>query len=126
MDTGKLNNTFFYDGYEGEGELILSLKNADNTEMLHIWDGYLEDIFGTPIPSNGGWFGFTKDYQESVRTFNGEEQILPSSTAEYLSDLKQYQNQSFSYPETRDCLLLLINFFEQAVHLTAAVNVTIH
>lgn len=30
MDTGKLNNTVFYDGYEGEGEIIISI--ADVTE----------------------------------------------------------------------------------------------
>lgn len=28
MDTGKLNNTVFYDGFVGEGELILSIPNA--------------------------------------------------------------------------------------------------
>lgn len=125
MDTGKLNNTVFYDGYENEGELILSIPGDNNMTIIHIWDGYFEDIFGHPITTDSGWFGFTKDYQESVRTFNDEERIAPSATSEYLSDLKKYRNNTFSYPETKDCLNLLINFFEQAISHSAAISVVI-
>ena len=125
MDTGKLNNTVFYDGYEGEGELILSISDANYMPIIHIWDGYFEEIFGKPITTDTGWFGFTKDYQESVRTFDGEECIPPSSVSEYLSDLKKYENHTFTYPETKECLNLLIDFFEQALNLSAEIIVII-
>lgn len=51
--------------------------------MIHIWDGYFEDIFGNPLSTNAGWSGFTKDYQESVRTFDGEDCISSSAVSEY-------------------------------------------
>ena len=125
MDTGKLNNTLFYEGYEGEGEIILSLSDAENEITIHVWDGYFEEIFGNPIDSNLGWIGFTKDYQESVRTFADEEHISPSTISEYLSDLRSYENHSFSYPEARDCLKLLISFFEKAMNSSLEITVKI-
>ena len=51
MDIGKLNDTTFYDDYEGEGEIMLSRSSSTNTESIHIWDGYFEDIFGNPCLS---------------------------------------------------------------------------
>mgnify|MGYP004521768071 CR=1 FL=1 len=125
MDTGKLNNTIFYEGYEGEGEIILSLSDPKNKTTIHVWDGYFEDIFGNPIKSDAEWIGFTKDYQESVRTFDGEERIAFPTLSEYLSDLKNYENHSFSYPESRDCLNLLISFFEKALSASLEITVTI-
>lgn len=125
MDTGKLNNTIFYDGYEGEGEIVLTLLDSQNAVTIHVWDGYFEEIFGTPTPSDAGWTGFTRDYQESVRTFNGEERILLSSIPEYLSDLRNYENHTFSYDETNACLNLLIDFFNQALSSSSEITVEI-
>ena len=39
--------------------------------------------------------------------------------------LKEYENQIFSYPETKDCLKLLIEFFENALKLSAEIRVTV-
>lgn len=125
MNTENHNNTIFYDGYEGEGKIILSLSAAKNTISIHVWDGYFEEIFGNPTAANDGWAGFTKDYQESVRTFDNEEYIASSTVSEYLSDLKNYENRIFSYPEAKDCLMLLIHFFEEAMSLSSAVTIKI-
>ncbi len=125
MDTGKLNNTIFYDGYEGEGEIVLTLLNSQNAVTLHVWDGYFEEIFGNPTISSTGWSGFTKDYQESTRTFNGEKRIIFSTIPEYLSDLKNYENHTFSFDEAKACLNLLINFFEQALSSSSEITVEI-
>lgn len=125
MDTGKHDNTFFYNGYEGEGEIVLTLSDSSYTTTLHIWDGYFEEIFGNPTMSSTGWSGFTKDYQESVRTFNGEEHISPSAISEYLADLRNYKNHTFSFPEAKDCLNVLINLFETALKLSSEILVFI-
>jgi hypothetical protein len=125
MDTGKLrNNTKFYDGYEGEGEITLSLSNDENVS-LHIWDGYFEDIFGNPNVSENGWTGFTKDYQESVRTFAGEETIPSTLIEEYLIDLKCYEKDHFSYDESSECLALMIDLFKYAHSHSADIIVNI-
>ncbi len=124
MDIGR-HNTIFYEGYEGEGEIILTLSSPENKITIHVWDGYFDDIFGNPIGSDTGWIGFTKDYQESVRTFDGEEQISFPAISEYLSDLKKYENHSFSYSETKDCLNLLIAFFEKALNSSLEITVKI-
>ena len=47
MDVGRTNDNFtFYEGYEGEPEIVLSLPNH---EAVHIWEGYFDDIYNTPI-----------------------------------------------------------------------------
>ena len=125
MVTGKHDNKVFYDGYEGEGEIILSMSDPSYTEVFHIWDGYFEDIFGSPVSSDTVWTGFTKDYQEAARTFNGEEHISPTMIPEYLADLGKYENQTFSYSETKDCLDVLIHFFEDALELSSEITVVV-
>ncbi len=124
MDTGKHNNTIFYDGYEGEGEITLSMSNPHYPTVLHIWDGYFEEIFGKPSRTDTEWSGFTKDYQEGTRTFSGETHIPALLIPEYLTDLTKYENLSFSYPETKDCLCVLIDFFTKALQLSSEVTVT--
>ena len=42
MGIGKTDNYKFYEGYEDEPEVEIS---ADNMETLHIWDGFIMDIF---------------------------------------------------------------------------------
>ncbi|MDO4179455.1 MAG: hypothetical protein Q4D21_09780 [Phascolarctobacterium sp.] len=114
MDIGKLkNNSDFYDGYEGEGEIILSLAKSPEI-IIHIWDGYFEDIFGNPYTTENEWQGFTRDYQEACNTFSGSENSVSIDPTCYLNDLCLYKEHSFSYEETSSCLDLLIAFFEYA------------
>lgn len=64
MDIGKLeNNASFYEGYEDEPEVFLSIKDMPEL-CVHIWDGYFEDIFSDPHVGINGWTGFTRNYQE--------------------------------------------------------------
>ena len=106
------NNHKFYDGYEGEGEMILKYLNHPN-QQLHIWDGYFENIICTPVRIDNHWNGFTRDYHEGVRTFSGNE-VTIENTQEYLSDLNLYKEKVFTFPETAECLALLIDFFTYA------------
>lgn len=107
------NNYDFYNGFEGEGKVILSIKNNKDL-TIQIWDGYFEDIFSNPIFNNDGWQGFTRDYQEGIGAFSGDDDNIIINLQEYIDDLKQYIGKSQSYDETDDCLEFLIAFFEQA------------
>lgn len=110
MGIGKRNcNDKFYKGFEGEPELIL----VSNNDELHIWDGYMEDIFGNPINSEDGWKGFSRDYNE----FTGPYEDGCIETAlyvdEYLKDALLYRSKKFEYEETKDVLNAIIKFFEK-------------
>ena len=111
MDTGKRKEDYqFYNGYEGEKELILSLPELS----VHIWDGYIDDIFGNPIPSNDGWSGFTRDYNEFVGPYENdciEVAILPD---EYIEDAVRYKEREFEFEETRDVLDRILSLLKTA------------
>ena len=123
MDTGKHREDYtFYEGYEGEREIIISFSDVS----YHIWDGYFEDAFGNPISEDDGWYGFTKDYNELVNAFDDEcieSAIMPE---EYLRDIKMYMEQTFSYEETKEMLEVLISLFNEAVDAHGCVFVRIN
>lgn len=79
------NNYTFYEGYEGECEVILYIQDHE-VFNLHIWDGYFEEVFGNPKFKKNGWIGFTRDYQESVNSFSDEVCEL-ENLYDYLADL---------------------------------------
>lgn len=54
----KLINTKFYDGFEGEPELILS----DGENKLIIWNGYFETILDSLLDKNIEKEGIIKEY----------------------------------------------------------------
>ncbi len=59
------NNYTFYEGFEGETEIILSI--LDHKEYnIHIWDGYIDEFFSNAPLNQKEWSGFTKDYQEDI------------------------------------------------------------
>lgn len=126
MDIGKLkNNKQYYQGYDGESEVILSIENHPEFS-LHIWEGYFEDIFGTPISSDKGWVGFTRDYQEGIYTFSDEDTTFEiKNVNEYFQDLSQYRNRHFNYEETSGCLNLIMTFFKYATSISEDITVTI-
>ncbi len=111
MDIGKRNDDYkYYEGYEGEKEIIISLPDI----VYHFWDGYFEDIFGNPQSTENGWIGFTRDYNEFINAFEDECIECVVEAEEYLKDLTLYQNQSFSYNETADVLNCLITIMTTA------------
>ncbi len=120
MDIGNLkNNDSFYEGYEGEPEIILTIAEATEYN-IHLWDGYFDDIFGEPSLDGKGWKGFTRDMHQMERIFSGKETPTTIDASEYLEDALLYRDKSFRYEESFDVLMLLISFLQYAVahHLT--------
>lgn len=112
MDITKLrNNDQYYRDYieDCEPEYIMRFKN--NHEFnIHIWQGYLDDIFDT-CKLGVDWQGFTKDFQEFVRTC-GDIGFTKINIDEYLNDIRSYLSKTFRFKETMECLLLIIDFLE--------------
>lgn len=114
MDIGMLkSNHEYYDGYEGDGEIIIRIKDAEEY-YLSLWDGYFEDIFSKPILSNNAWTGFTRDYQEGKGIFDDDDSYVIHNLNEYIMDMKNYEGKKFNYAETKNCLDLMIAIFEFA------------
>ncbi len=113
MDIEKLKNNYdFYEGFEGETEIILSLQ--DHREYnLHIWDGYIDEIFSNAPLNQKEWTGFTRDYQEDIGAFGDmeEHEII---IKEYLDDIKGYLDYDLSNECTNVCNLI-INFLQFAL-----------
>ena len=112
MDIGTLiNNSIFYDGYEGEPEVELFI--AENPEInIHIWGGYISDIFDKPVFSDEEWTGFTRDYQQEIGTYDARDVAI--NVEEYLDDLINYEDKHFRYEETSNCFILLRDFLKYA------------
>lgn len=114
MDIGKLeDNNTFYEGYEGEPEITLSLVKHPHF-CIHIWEGYLEDIFDSFTPDGKSWNGFTKQYQEDSGLWGPEGIMEITDVTPYLKDLRQYNTTRFHYPETAECLSLIVSLLEYA------------
>lgn len=109
-----INNDQFYLGFEGEEEVILGIKGAPEYG-IHVWDGYFNDILGSPVFSPEGWTGFTRDYQEFIGAWGDSSYAEISNPSEYLEDLLRYRDRPHKFGESADVLELLIHFLEWAV-----------
>ena len=77
MAIGVQNDYTFYKGYEGEPEIIFQTDE----HTLHIWDGYMGDIWGNPTEKDEEWCGFTRDYNAIVQSFLLQKKTLPISVS---------------------------------------------
>lgn len=122
MDIGMLiDNNFFYDGFEDESEVELFIAEKPEFD-IHIWIGYIRDIFDKPIFDGNEWTGFTRDYQQEVGTY--ENNNVTINVDEYLFDLMKYKDKKFKFEETLDCFNLIKMFLKYAKqeNLTVKVN----
>ena len=111
MDTGKrIRDYQFYEGFDGEGDLIVCTE----TREMHIWDGYIEDIFGKAEFEDNGWHGLTRDYQENKGVFNDMGVEVEVDALEYLCDLKNRKRAKYHYEETAAVLDQMIRLFSEA------------
>lgn len=115
MDTGKtIDNFKFYEGFEGEPEIVIKAENSD-MQILHIWDGYFDDILREPKLDGNGWQGFTRDYHQCEGAFGDDSEAIITDINEYLSDLKSYQNRHFDYDDTKEVYDLLCSWLDNAI-----------
>ncbi len=123
MDIGNLkNNTFFYEGYEGKPEIVLSATENEDCN-IHLWEGYFDDIFANPSLDGLGWKGFTRDIHQMEGIFNSDITSAKIDAQEYLEDLLIYTNKNFDYDESADALALLVNFLKFAIRNNYSVSV---
>mgnify|MGYP006874638072 CR=1 FL=1 len=115
MDTGKIRDNYkFFEDFDGEPEIVIEAENTD-MQILHIWDGYLDDILREPNLDGNGWLGFTRDYHQCEGAFGDDSEAIITDINEYLSDLKSYQNRHFDYDDTKEVYDLLCSWLDNAI-----------
>lgn len=115
MDTGKIRDNYkFFKDFDDEPEIVIEADNTD-AQILHIWDGYLDDILREPNLDGNGWLGFTRDYHQCEGAFGDDSVGIITNLTEYLDDLKLYADRKFDYEETKDVYNLLYSWFEDAI-----------
>lgn len=115
MDTGKITDNYkFYEGFEGEPEIVIEAEDV-NMQILHIWDGYLDDILSEPSLDGNGWRGFTRDYHQCEGAFGDDCKTIITDISEYLNDLKLYKKRNFDYDETQVVYDLICSWLENAL-----------
>lgn len=113
MGIGKISDNYtYYEGYEGEPEIILSLAD---TYAIHIWEGYFDDIYDSPSLDGNGWTGFTRDYHQLEGIFSNDETTAVVNPKEYLEDLMLYKDKAFEYDETSHVFELMADLFNKAI-----------
>ena len=113
MDTGKINNYKFFNGYDYGTEVILE-SDSQNLQVLHIWDGFFWDIFGSPTYAEG-WNGFTREFNQFEGAFGDDEEGVITDLQEYAEDLQNYRTKEFKFKETGEVLELLCSWFDEAI-----------
>lgn len=125
MDTGLLRNNYtFYEGFEGEEEIILSLE-SDREVSIHIWSGYLDDILREPPLNGSEWTGFTRDYHQLEGAFSETGDSVSVDPTEYLNDLQQYADREFDEPETVEVFRLMVAFLNYAITQKSLVQIQV-
>lgn len=109
-----VSNTMFYDGFDGEPEIVLTLVENPE-EQLHIWEGYFDDIFAQQRFSSEGWRGFTKDYHQLEGVWDVSKQTCLVQPDDYLLDAQDYTQETFTFEESKTVLLLIIAFLSRAI-----------
>ena len=95
---------------EDIADYVFTLSLKENSEFyIHIWYGYMCDIYRDPKVCGDYWGGFTRDLQEYVRTFS-EDLVEIENLDEYINDLLLYEDVKFKYEETREVYDLIYDF----------------
>ena len=114
MDIGNPKDNYtYYEGYEGEPEIMIESEN-DAMQRLHIWEGYFDDLLRDPKNDGNGWIGFTRDYHQCEGAFDDDGEAIITDLQEYIDDLKIYKNRVFDYKETKEVYELIYSWLTEA------------
>lgn len=120
MDTSNMiNNEKYYEDFKEDFEKKYIFEILQDKQYnISIWEGYIDDIFNNPNEKNkeyrvkmSDWSGMTYDWQYDLI-----EETNKSIDAElYYEDLQNYMTSSFEIVETKEVLILLLDFLKFAM-----------
>lgn len=105
----------FYDGFEGEPEIIFTLVKEDgDKEEIGIWDGYFNTIMNKIEPKENGWTSLAYYFQLYIGWYD-ESPWLISNVKEACEQLKEIDSESFENNEEKEILEKIICMLEEAI-----------
>lgn len=108
-----LNNYKFYEGFEGEQEIIFQIVEDNNTS-IHLWEGYINDIMNNqPGMEDDYKIGLSHDWNSLEGPYSNDSKKT-INVDDYYKDLLRFQNVQFKYEETKELYELLLIFLKYA------------
>lgn len=108
-----LNNYKYYDGYEGEPEVIFQLQDNNNTS-IHLWTGYIDDIMNHQPGTNEDYkIGLSRDWNNIEGPYSEDKNNF-IDVDDYYSDLIRFEKADFKYEETKAVYELIMYFLKYA------------
>lgn len=108
-------NEKYYNGFEGESEIIFSLIENDITiEKIGIWDGYFNAIMELVEPEENGWTGLAYYYHLYTGWYEEENWLIPNVLEAY-KQLSNIDASELVYREEKEVLFLIVDVLKHAV-----------
>lgn len=107
------NNDKFYQGFEGEPEVIFQLLD-DNNISVHVWDGYISDMMrNQPGTDDDYRLGLSRDWNTLQGPY-ADKAINLIDVDEYYNDLIRIENMQFEFEDTKEVYKLIMFFLKLA------------
>lgn len=108
-----LNNSKFYEGYEGEQEVIFQLVDDNNTS-IHAWGGFIDDIMNNQPGTDDDYkTGLSYDWNTLEGPYSDKDNKI-INIDDYYKDLLRFEKVQFKYEETKELYKLLVYFLKSA------------
>lgn len=118
------NNNKFYEGYEGETEVIFQVL-GDNNTSIHLWNGYIDDIMNhQPGTEDDFKNGLSRDWNTLEGPYSDENNNV-IDIDDYYNDLLRFAGVKFKYEETKEVYDLVMYFLKQAKENNQEVEVIV-
>ena len=109
----ELINKKYYDGFEGEPEILFICRKGNDSEIFVMWEGYFDHIMRSMLPDKGGWTGLVYYYNMDL----GWYEESPWEIEDLQMALKQFElidSQNLCC-EAKEILMVLCDMLREAV-----------
>lgn len=107
-------NEKYYEGYEGDEEILLRLYiDKEEVESVGIWGGYFSEIIKLIPPREEGWVGFSYYYHLNSGWYDEENWFVPDIDLFY-EQLQLIDENALAYNVDKEVLDLIRSMFSKA------------
>jgi hypothetical protein len=105
----------YYEGFEGEAEIIFCLEKQNDEEYeFGIWEGFFRRIIKKVQPKGGQWTGLAYYYHLDKGWYE-ESPWQIENLEEAYDQLSEIDKDKLEYPEEKEILEIILNMFREAI-----------
>lgn len=106
-------NNKYYIGFEGEPEIQVVCRKAEDDDVMIVWEGYFDEIMRNVVPEEEGWTGLAYYYN----MYLGWYEESPWVVDDLNKALQQFStiNQDFLSKESSEVLNAICNMIKDAL-----------